>query len=75
MTDVFRKEYRVLTEMEKTAMEVVKNRAGEINDLFNAFEMDFLGKQGQRPMDSRCLALAQTKLEEAVMWFVKGVTG
>jgi len=74
MTDVFRTEYRELTEMEKTAMGLIKRRAGEIDDLFNAFEQDFLGKQGQKPIDSRCLALAKTKLEESVMWFVKGVT-
>lgn len=59
---VVRHVYRVLTEEEKFQMKVIK-------DLGEAFidAVDALGSK-------REYSLAKTKIEEAVMWTVKGLT-
>ncbi len=57
-----RHQYRVLTDEEKAAMT-------EIKDLGAAF-LSRVDELGQR----REYSLAKTKIEEAVMWAVKGLT-
>lgn len=61
--NVMRHEYRVLTEAEKQQMKAVKDHGLELIEL-----IDKIGA-------SRELSLAKTKLEEAVMWAVKHITG
>jgi len=61
--NVMRHQYRVLNEAEKTDMALVKDMGLELH----AF-LDALGQ-------NRELLLAKTKVEEAVMWAVKHITG
>ena len=63
VNNVMRHEYKVLTEAEKSHM-------GHIKDLGLGMH-DALTGYGQ----SRELSLAKTKVEEAVMWAVKHITG
>jgi len=62
VNNVMRHEYRVLTDAEKTVMQAIKDKGLEMHDLIESI--------GQ----SRELALAKTKTEEAVMWAVKHLT-
>lgn len=62
INNVMRHEYRVLTDFEKAAMKDIKDHGLA----FHKMCAD-LGK-------SRELSLAQTKIEEAVMWAVKHLT-
>ena len=66
-----RHQYRVLTEAEKATV-------GRIKDLGEQFliELRMAGGVGTSDgrMTSRELSIAQTKIEEAVMWAVKHVT-
>lgn len=57
-----RHQYRVLTEAEKASMVAIKDKGQEFLDLLDGLE------QGRET------ALAKTKIEEAVMWAVKGLT-
>lgn len=66
MTDVFRKAYRVLSEEEKLQLDALKSHAQELHDVIS---------EATLTMNGREMALAKTKLEEAVMWAVKGITG
>ena len=61
--NVMRHEYRVLTDQEKQQMKDLKDQALQLHAL--------LGTMGE----SRELSLAKTKIEEAVMWGVKHITG
>ena len=61
--NVMRHKYRVLTDQEKLHMQTVKDKGLE----FFAY-VDSVGS-------SRELSLAKTKIEEAVMWAVKHITG
>jgi len=61
--NVMRHEYRVLTDLDKQNMKVVKDMGLEFYKL-----CDYLGP-------SREMSLAKTKIEEAVMWAVKHITG
>ena len=61
--NVMRHKYRVLTDAEKIHMQTVKDKGLE----FFAY-VDSVGS-------SRELSLAKTKIEEAVMWAVKHITG
>lgn len=63
MADPFRHAYRQLGEGEKQAMDAIKDMA---NSLYVYLDETLVG--------SREKALAITKLEECVMWAVKGVT-
>jgi len=63
VNNVMRHQYRVLSDDEKSAMQTVKDRGLE---LWNVF--DNIGQ-------SREMSLAKTKIEEAVMWAVKHITG
>ena len=58
---LFRPKYRELTRNEKDQIDRIKDKAAALAVEFN-------------PTDSREKALALTKLEECVMWAVKGVT-
>lgn len=61
--NIMRHEYRTLTEEDLQAMTAVKDLG------FNFYEyVDNLGT-------SRELSLAKTKIEEAVMWAIKDITG
>lgn len=64
VNNVVRHEYRVLNEDEKRAMKEVKDRG-----------LDFLSTLDLLCKPGRETALARTKIEEAVMWAVKGITG
>lgn len=63
VNNVMRHEYRVLSDAEKQQMKQIKDDALDLHL--------FLDELGQ----SRELSLAKTKLEEAVMWAVKHITG
>ncbi len=62
VNNVMRHEYRVLGEIEKQQMKLVKDMGLQFYEL-----CDTIGS-------SRELALAKTKMEEAVMWATKHVT-
>jgi hypothetical protein len=61
--NTMRHQYRVLTDAEKANMLKVKDMGLAFHDF-----IDGLGK-------SREISLAKTKVEEAVMWAVKQITG
>jgi hypothetical protein len=63
MNNVMQHQYRELTEDEKGQMQTIKDQ-GLL--LYNS--IDGIGQ-------SRELSLAKTKVEEAVMWAIKHVTG
>lgn len=58
-----RHQYRVLSEAEKQAMLFIKDQGLNF--------IDTLDKMGSK----REYSIAKTKIEEAVMWAVKGLTG
>lgn len=60
--NVMRHNYRTLTDEEKALMAAIKDKGLEFHDLC------------ENAGTSRELALAKTKIEEAVMWAVKHVT-
>jgi hypothetical protein len=67
--DVFRKQYQPLSEDQKVYMEAFKDKAEELIKEFEASEnTPFLD------VNKRCMALAKTNLEQAVMWAVKAIT-
>jgi hypothetical protein len=61
MSNPFRTTYRQLTDAEKARVEALKTQAEQLLAL-----IDKPSREG---------ALARTKLEECVMWAVKGITG
>lgn len=61
--NIFRKEYRELTDLEKAAMKQLKEAAGVF---FDSLQLN--------TPDGRYKALAKTAAEECVMWAVKGIT-
>lgn len=62
VNNVMRHSYRVLSEEEKNTMQAIKDQGLELHELIESI--------GQ----SRELAIAKTKAEEAVMWAVKHLT-
>ena len=62
-SNVMRHQYRVLTDEEKADMTAVKDAGLAMHSL-----LDEIGS-------SREISLAKTKVEEAVMWAVKAITG
>ncbi len=58
----FRPTYRALTEKEKILHDKLKNKAVELEELFNEVK------------DGRYKALAITSLEQSIMWIVKELT-
>jgi hypothetical protein len=63
VNNVMRHEYRVLSEEEKISMKMLKD-----------FGLEFIGIVDERVPRGREQSLARTKIEEAVMWAVKGLT-
>lgn len=61
LEETFRKTYRELTPTEKMAIDRIKDKAYQLAIEFN-------------PTDTREKSIALTKLEEAVMWAVKGIS-
>lgn len=59
---IFNQEYRQLTDEEKDLVKAIKDEADE------------LWRYLEGVTDPRMQALAKTKLEECVMWAVKGIT-
>lgn len=71
VNNVMRHNYRVLTETEKTQMQRLKDLGLEfVQHLHLVGNTDPAGER----QGSRELSLAQTKIEEAVMWGVKHIT-
>lgn len=66
MKDTFRKEYMPISDAQKEQVKLIKEKAEEL--------LVIIGEAEDRSEKSRCLALAKTKLEETVMWAVKGWT-
>lgn len=66
MTDTFRKEYQPLSERQKMVMSQIKIKADELLSAFSLAE--------ESEHDRRCMALAKTNLEQAIMWVVKAIT-
>lgn len=64
--NVFRKQYRQLSDAEKAQIEGIKVTAAVLYHQLHV-------TAGQA--DARQLALAKTKLEECVMWATKAITG
>lgn len=60
---IFNQEYRQLTDEEKENVKIIKDEA---DALYNGIE--------NTVTDPRMKACAKTKLEECVMWAVKGIT-
>lgn len=67
--DTFRKEYTPLSEKQKADMGNIKGEAVVLLDAMNK-AVD----PSERSEASRCMAIARTNLEQAIMWAVKGVT-
>ena len=61
--NVMRHEYRILSEQEKLVMKAIKDKGYEFLDILLT-----------KCPAGRETALARTKIEEAVMWAVKGIT-
>jgi len=67
MNDIFRQEYTPLTEEQKQKISEIKSKAQELHDLINDGKLKFY-----TPEFSRCITQSQWRLEEAIMWAVKG---
>lgn len=67
--NVMRHEYRPLTDEEKEMMRRIKDLGLEVIAAIKEIETVKPGAAGRE------CALARTKIEEAVMWAVKGLTG
>lgn len=63
VNNAVRHQYRVLSVDEKKRMEVVKDQGLALLNLIKSFG------------SKREYSIASTKIEEAVMWAVKGITG
>jgi hypothetical protein len=62
----FRPRYRALTDAEKALHDLIKDKAAELENLFNQTK--------PHNMRSRYHALAITSLEQSVMWIIKELT-
>lgn len=62
VNNVVRHEYRVLTDAEKASMKAIKDMGSDFLALVSALP---IGRES---------SIAKTKIEEAVMWAVKGLT-
>jgi hypothetical protein len=68
VNNTMRQQYRVLEQHEKDAVDDIKGLGAEFLAALDDCET-FLGDTARRE-----IALARTKIEEAVMWAVKGIT-
>lgn len=71
--NVFRKEHRDLTDQEKGALDAIKVKASELWDLMDEQRLVKVNKEQKGLADN--IADGQKRLEESVMWTVKGITG
>lgn len=60
--DIFRPQYRELTDAEKQQIDAIKTKAKELYDLYGNWY-------------TREMSIAKTNLEQSVMWAVKSITG
>ncbi len=67
---IFRPKYRELSEAEKLKVDMVKVKAERLLEVIQDNTIRPFG-----PEEARAVAIAKTKLEEVVMWAVKGITG
>lgn len=67
MSDTFRKEYKLLDEVGKANIIVIKEFATKLEEILNAISVN-------NSCDNRCMELAKVNLEQAVMWAVKAIT-
>ena len=65
MSDPFRKQYQPLSKEQQSLITDLKDQAGELLDIIH---------QVSKTHDVRACRLAQTKLEECVMWATKAAT-
>lgn len=70
VNNTVRHAYRVLSDVEKAQMLAIKDKGAEFLELLHIAG----GNPGADRMASRELSIAQTKIEEAVMWAVKHIT-
>lgn len=70
--DPFRTTYRELSAGEKDLVTAIKEVASDLYIMFDAAAQP--PDLGASVSNLREMALAKTKLEEAVMWAVKGIT-
>jgi len=70
VNNTLRHQYRVLTDREKRDIEKAKDLGLDFLNLLSAIGTTAMNER----MASRELSLAQTKMEEAVMWAVKHIT-
>jgi hypothetical protein len=68
MTDVFRKEYRPLSDATKELIDEIKDKAESLLKSFNEPEIIEI------KVDQRQMAIAKTNLEQCVMWAIKSIT-
>lgn len=64
--DIFRREYKPISPEKSELILQVKQKGQELHDLITAFES---GGTAPREIDT-----AKSRLEEAVMWAVKGIS-
>jgi hypothetical protein len=69
----FRPRYRALTEKEVALHDAIKAKAAELEALFDAIA-DTKGVTGSPVGTGRPVSIAHTKLEESIMWAIKGLT-
>jgi len=68
--DTFRKVYKPLTEEQKAQMDAIKTKAEELLSLLD----ENTPLPGTNGVKGRCMAVAKTELETAIMWATKGIT-
>ena len=66
--DTFRKVYAPLSDQQKMSIDGIKDSAQAMLDSWNT-----LVPLEERSDRSRCMAIARTNLEQAIMWAVKGI--
>ena len=69
MTDTFRRTYTELSDEQKEQMDYIKQTAETLEHILDTYV-----PRDERSERSRCMALARTNLETAVMYAVKAVT-
>ena len=72
--NVMRHEYRILSEKEKAQMKEIKDAGIDFVHMLEDIGGSPADAGAPPRMASRELSLAQTKIEEAVMWAVKHIT-
>jgi hypothetical protein len=69
MSDTFRKEYKHIDGVIKDTIFIFKSIAENLEK-----EFDLVETTEEYKTNKRCLALARTNLEQAIMWAVKAIT-